>query len=209
MSEYYEHDEEFDEIDEQCALSEDDILAIQEEYRRKKLIDSLIGPVTSTIFHIGLIIILAFLITDKYKEEVPEIEVVVQEIEEVQIEEPPPIEEPEPEEVEEETVNPVLTTVALENIETNDAALEDVSDEAPSTEDDSSIDAISDVVISPSAFSSPNVFGGRSAAVVLQQWLNLVAPKPVRLIYSKLFGGWRKYRTRMAPGEKEMVMLRR
>ena len=142
-----------------------DILAIQEEYRQKRLIESLIGPVLSTLFHLGLIIALAFLITDKYKTEASEIEVTMQEVEEVTIEEPPPVEEPEPEEVEpEDTSDPVLTTVALENVETSDAALEDVSDEEPSTEDDSTIEAVSDIVVSPSAFASPNVFGGRSAA---------------------------------------------
>ena len=57
-----------------------------------------------------------------------------------------------------------MTTVALENVETIDAALEDVSDEAPSTEDDSAVEAVSDVTVSPSAFASPSVFGGRSAA---------------------------------------------
>ncbi|MCH2205011.1 MAG: hypothetical protein MK132_03955 [Lentisphaerales bacterium] len=164
MSEYYEYEEEFDEIDEQYVLSEDDIWAIQEVYRRKKLIDSLIGPVISTVFHVGLIIILAILITDQYKEEAPDIEIVMQEVEEVQVEEPPAIEEPEPEEVEEaEAVSPVLTVTALENVEASDTALEDVNDEAPSTEDDSTIDAVSDVVISPSAFASPSIFGGRSA----------------------------------------------
>ena len=142
-----------------------DIEAIQEEYRRKRLIESLIGPVISTLFHMGLVIILALLITDKYKEEAPEIVVKMEEVEEVQIEEPPPVEEPEPEEVEtEDTVNPVLTTVAIENIETSDAALEDVSDEEPSTEDDSTVEAVTDIVVSPSAFASPSVFGGRSAA---------------------------------------------
>ncbi|MCM8533587.1 MAG: hypothetical protein NE330_20650, partial [Lentisphaeraceae bacterium] len=55
-------------------------------------------------------------------------------------------------------------TVAIENVETNDAALEDTNDEAPSTDDDSTIEAVSDVVVSPSAFASPNVYGGRSAA---------------------------------------------
>ena len=112
-----------------------------------------------------MIIILAIFITDKYKQEAPEIEVKMEEVEEVKIEEPPPVEEPVEEIVEEtDTTNPVLTTVALENVETNDAALEDVSDEAPSTEDDSTVEAVSDVTVSPSAFASPSVFGGRSAA---------------------------------------------
>ncbi|MCM8534164.1 MAG: hypothetical protein NE330_23580, partial [Lentisphaeraceae bacterium] len=129
------------------------------------LIESFIGPVISTIFHVALIIILAVLITDKYKEEAPEIVVQMEQVEEVKIEEPPPIEEPEPVvEPTEDVTNPVLTTVAIENAESEDAALEDTNDEAPSTDDDSTVEAVSDVVVSPSAFASPNVFGGRSAA---------------------------------------------
>ena len=54
------------------------------------------SDVISTVFHVALIVILAIMITDKYKKEAPEIEVKIKEIEEVEIEEPPPIEEPEP-----------------------------------------------------------------------------------------------------------------
>ena len=72
----YEEYEDYDEYEnEESLLAEEDIMLIQEEYRRKRLIESLIGPVISTIFHVGLIVILAVMITDKYKEEVPEIEV--------------------------------------------------------------------------------------------------------------------------------------
>ena len=125
MSDYAEDYEE--EYTEGYSLSEEDIAYIQEEYRRKRLIESLIGPVISTLFHIALIIILAVLITDKYKTDPAEIKVKMQEVEEVKIEEPPPLEEPVPEEVEETTTtDPVLTTVAIESAETDDAALEDV-----------------------------------------------------------------------------------
>ncbi|MCH2208777.1 MAG: hypothetical protein MK132_23340 [Lentisphaerales bacterium] len=103
----YDYDEEYDEIYQQS-----DILAIQEEYRKKRLIESLIGPVISTAFHLALIIILAIMITDKFKKEPPAIEVKIQEVEEVKIEEPPPVEEPEPQEVETtEISDPVLMTV--------------------------------------------------------------------------------------------------
>ncbi|MCH2207385.1 MAG: hypothetical protein MK132_16130 [Lentisphaerales bacterium] len=156
MSEYYE--------EEYNGLSEEDIFYIQETYRNQRLKEALIGPIVSTLFHIALIIVLAIMITDKYTSEPADIEVKLQEIEEVQIEEPPPIEEPVPEEVEsEDAVNPVLTTVVIESAETNDSALEDISDEAPSSEDDSTVEAVSDVTVSPSAFASPTVFGGRSA----------------------------------------------
>ena len=142
----------------------EDYAAILEEYRRKRLIEALIGPVVSTAFHIILIVLLAIFITDKVKEPVAEIAVVMEEVEEVVIEEPPVIEEPEPEVKPEDTTNPVLTTVKVENVDTNDAALEDTDDEAPSTDDNMMDQAVSDVVVSPSAFASPSVFGGRSAA---------------------------------------------
>ena len=166
MAEYYDDDEEYYEEEgyNEGYLSEEEILAIQEEYRRKRLIESLIGPVISTVFHVVLIIILAIFITDTVKEPVAEIEVVMEEVEEVEIE-PPPVEQPEPEKIEEtDTTNPVLTTVAVENVDTNDQALEDTNDEAPSTDDNMADQAVSDVVVSPSAFASPNVYGGRSAA---------------------------------------------
>ena len=164
MEDYNDYDDEFYEDDfEDGSLTEEEILAIQEEYRRKRLIESLIGPVVSTVFHVVLIIVLAILITDKVKEPIAEIEVVMEEVEEVEIE-PPPVEEPEPIEEPEDTTNPVLTTVAVENVDTNDAALEDTDDEAPSTDDNMADQAVSDVVVSPSAFASPSVYGGRSAA---------------------------------------------
>ena len=164
MSEYIEteFDTEYNSFNE--GLSEEDILEIQQEYRRKRLIESLIGPVASTAFHIVLIILLAIFITDTVKEPVAEITVVMVEVEDVEIE-PPPIDQPEPEEIEpEDTTNPVLTTVAVENVDTNYAALEDTDDEAPSTDDNMADLAVSDVVVSPSAFASPSVYGGRSAS---------------------------------------------
>ena len=163
MSEYSE--EYWDEFDGKSCYSEEELREIREAYYKKRLIESLIGPVISCIFHILLIITLAILITDEYKEPAAEIEVVMEEIEEIEIEEPPPIEEPEPQEIEEtDTTNPVLTTMTVENVETEDEAIEDTSDDAPSTDDNMANEAVSDVVISPSAFASPSVFGGRSAS---------------------------------------------
>ena len=162
MSDNYdeEYTEEFND-----GFSEEDILLIQKQFRKKRLIETLIGPVVSTLFHISLIVLLAVLITDKYKEEIPEIEVKLEDVEELKIEEPPPVEEPQPEEVEEqENTNPLLTNISIENSETEENSLEDVNDEAPSTEDDAAVEAVSDIVVSPSAFASPSVFGGRSSA---------------------------------------------
>ena len=143
---------------------ENDYQIILEEYRRKRLREMLIGPVISTVFHITLMVVLAIFITDKVKEQPTEIAVTIEEIEEIEIEPPPQVEEPEPEPKPEETNNPVLTTVKIENVDTNDAALEDTSDEAPQTDDSLDQELVSDVVVSPSAFASPSVFGGRTAA---------------------------------------------
>ena len=170
------HKEAMDDIDsteinpeyaEDCdtTINSKDILEIQEDYRKKRLIESLVGPLVSTFFHSVLIVILAIMITDKFKETLSEIEVQIQEVEEVKIEEPPQVEEPEPEEIETTDVNePVLTTVKIENVETNDSSLEDVDDEMPQTDDDSNMETVSDVILSPSAFASPTLFGGRTAA---------------------------------------------
>ena len=154
--EYYEEGE--------YILSEEEIYAIQEEYRRKRLIESLIGPVVSTTFHIILIIILAIFIVDKEKEPVAEIVIVMEDVEEVVLDPPPEVPEPEPIEKSEDVVNPVLTTVMVEEVDTNDAALEDTNDDIPQTDDNMQTEAVSDVVVSPSAFASPSVYGGRSAA---------------------------------------------
>ena len=151
--------------EEDYSLSDDEVLEIQDAYRRRRIREMLIGPIISTLFHVSLIILLAVMITDKFQPEAAEIEVKMEEIEEIKIEEPPPIEEPEPvEDPVEDVTDPVLTTVAIETVETNDSALEDTNDEAPSTNDDSMVEAVSDVTVSPSAFASPSVFGGSSAA---------------------------------------------
>ncbi|MCH2209523.1 MAG: terpene cyclase/mutase family protein [Lentisphaerales bacterium] len=162
MSECQDIEEEFYLEDPNAKrIIENSLLEIQAEYKRKRLFESLVGPCLSTVFHVALIAILAIAISDKYKHESPEIVIDALEVEDIQIEEPPAIEEPE----EVASVDdPVITTVKVDNVETNDDALEDVDDEAPSTADDSTVDAISDVTVSPSAFASPSVLGGRSSA---------------------------------------------
>ena len=163
MEEEYYEEYEGDYFEEEYHLTDEEVLQIQEEYRRKRLVESLIGPIVSTTFHIVLIIILAIFIVDQVKEPVAEIVVTMEEVEEVVVE-PPPVEEPKPIETKEDITNPVLTTVKVENVETNDTALEDTNDEAPQTDDNMQTEAVSDVVVSPSAFASPSVYGGRSAA---------------------------------------------
>jgi len=169
MSEYDDSIEDYDEDlydgDEDLYDGDEDVLAIQEEYRRKRLVESLIGPCISTTFHVVLLIVMAFLIVDQTTIKKAEIQVELIEDEEVELEEPEPEDIEEPEEIEEtEVTTPVVTTVAVEDVDTNDTALEDVNDEAPSTDDNSDIDMVSEITVSPSAFASANVMGGRGAA---------------------------------------------
>ena len=147
------------------GILEDDLSAIQEEYRRKCLVESLLGPVISTIFHVVMIVVLAIVITDEFIDPVADLEVVMEDFVELALEEPP-VEEPEVLEFEKPTdaTTPVLTTVAVEDVQTDDADQEDTNDEVPSTDDSLSDNAISDIVVSPSPFTSPSVYGGRSAA---------------------------------------------
>ena len=67
----------------------------------------------------------------------------------------------EEEKLESDRTIPIITTIKLEDVETNDIALEDTNDEAPSTEDSLVERAVSDIVVSPSATISQNLTGGR------------------------------------------------
>ena len=128
------------------------------------MIEALTGPVLSSIFHLLLFILLALTIKDKFTKPQADIADTIEDVEELIIEAPPKVEEPEPEEIEPADVSPpVVTTVAVENLDTEETALEDTDDEAPSTDDSMEVEAVSDVVVSPSTFASPNVFGGRTA----------------------------------------------
>ena len=166
MSDYYEEEiENENENESNEEFCEEDLLEIQEEYRRKRLIESLIGPSVSTVFHVILIIVMAIMLVDKISKKPADIQVELKEEEEVSLEEPEEI--PEPEEVQEETdaTTPDVTTIAVADVTSDDTALEDVNDEAPSTDDNSNIDMVSEITVSPSAFSSANVGGGRGAAL--------------------------------------------
>ena len=168
MSEYYEEEvfdeygEEFEEHEE--YLSDEEIQEIQEEYRKKRLIESLIGPSVSTAFHVILIVLLAVLITREVQTPQAEIEVTLEKPEEVEIEELPPVKEPEKVEPKEKVLTPLLTQIAVEDVQTDDNALEDVNDDTPSTDDQMTENVVSDVVVSPSAFASASVYGGRGKA---------------------------------------------
>ena len=161
MSEYTEEDE-FN-----GALSEEDLFLIQEEYRKQKLKETLIGPMISTAVHICLLVVAATLFQGQVIEKNETVEITpVQE--EVPQEEPPPpppppeIPPPEPQEV--VSHDPQVTSDAVPDAADLIGAIDDVSDEPPSTDDSAEADLVSDVKPSASSIMSSKMFGGRSSA---------------------------------------------
>ena len=89
MSEYA--DEEYEDHQEEYSggLSEDEILAIQADYRRQKLKENIIGPCISTLVHITLLVLCAVFFQGEVVEKNETVEITpVQE--EIPQEEPPP-----------------------------------------------------------------------------------------------------------------------
>ena len=138
-----------------------DILAIQAEYRRKRLIESLVGPVTSTIFHVAIIFVMAIFITDSSFEEKAEVTIeLASPEEEVEIEEEIEEEEIEEEEIEETQIETTEIAPVIE--EDSGVEEEEVSEEPLTSDDGQDYDEYSDVTVSDSFFSSNDVRGGRS-----------------------------------------------
>ena len=161
MSDYYE-EENWDEEVDNGLLSEEELFEIQDEYRKRRLLESLIGPSISTGFHILLVILLAIFIGDKLKEPVADIEVVLEDIKDVELEEIK-IKELDPDIPEvKDVVDPIVTQVKIDNVDTNNTAIEDTSDKEPSVDADLPDDVVTDIEVTPSAVASPSVYGGRS-----------------------------------------------
>ena len=161
MSDYYE-EESWEEGVQDGLLTEEELYEIQDEYRKRRLMESLIGPSISTCFHILLVVLLAIFIRDKIKEPMADIEVVLEDIKDTKIEEIK-IDEPEPEDPEvKDVTDPVVTMVKVDNVDTNNTAIEDTSDKEPSVEADIPDTAVTDVEVSPSVVASPSVYGGRT-----------------------------------------------
>ena len=134
-------------------LSQEEIEEIHEEYRQKRLLEALVGPSVSTVFHILLIVLLAIFIRDKFKDVENDIEIVVQPIDNL-----PPIEvKPEIPEIEKELKEVEVTTplnVASLDPEINEKALEENEQDEPEIDNDLADDTITDVEVSPSTFAT-------------------------------------------------------
>ena len=160
MSEAYE--EEYKD-----TLSEEELLAIQAEYRKKKLKETLVGPVISTCVHVTLLVLCAVFFQGEHvkKNETVEITPVQEEIPQEEPPPPPPppeIPPPEPQEV--ISHDPQVTSDAVPDAADLVGAIDDVSDEPPSTDDSAESDLVNDIKPSASSIVSSKMFGGRSAA---------------------------------------------
>ena len=81
------------------------------------------------------------------------------------------------------------------------------NDEAPSTEDDPTVEAVSDVTVSPSAFASPNVFGGRSASGRSSAVSKFGGSKVGQERLLKALYWLKKFKIQMDPGETAIHRL--
>ena len=138
-------------------LSHEEVEEIQEEYRRKRLLEALVGPSISTIFHITLILLLAIFIQDKFKQVDNDIEIKVLPIED-EIVIPPPPKEPELEPKVDMAVKDALSVPNPEP-EIDEKALEDTEIDDPTSVDETQFDEVSAIEVSPSAVFDPSIRG--------------------------------------------------
>ena len=161
-------DENLDEYNNELkALSDEELLMVQAEYRRQKMKETLIGPLISTAFHLTAIICSVIFFQGELVKKNESVEITpVQE--EVQQEEPPPpppppeVPPPEPQEV--VSHDPQVTSDSVPDAADMIGAIDDVSDEPPSTDDSAESDLVNDIKPSASSIVSSKMFGGRSAA---------------------------------------------
>jgi hypothetical protein len=148
-------------------LDDQELLAIQEDYRRQKLKENLIGPIISTLAHLLLLIVAATLFKGEIikKNETVEISPVHEEVPQEEPPPPPPppeIPPPEPQEI--ISHDPQVTSDAVPDAADLVGAIDDVSDEPPSTDDNAEADLVNDIKPSASNIVSSKMFGGRSSA---------------------------------------------
>ncbi|MCM8533558.1 MAG: hypothetical protein NE330_20500 [Lentisphaeraceae bacterium] len=147
------------EFDDNSEMNEE---LYDESYRRKRLVESLAGPVLSTLFHVSLIIVLALLVVDKVlPKEKDDIHVTVQ----PKVE---PIEIPKPETQEVEKPIPItevtpiaqpMTVVDVETVDPMEDLTEDQQD-TPEISDEPLLDTVESVVVTP--MGSPNIGNART-----------------------------------------------
>ena len=153
MPDYYDNRDSY--------LSQEEVLEIQEEYRQKRIMESIIGPMLSTLLHISLIGLLAYFIQDTYKKnDLNDAKVTIVEDQPIS---PLEVKPDEPEILMDiEVIDPKLTrmTVEIEATPEADSALEDTNDDIPQTDDNLNMEEVTDVTVSNSNMFAPSM-GGR------------------------------------------------
>ena len=146
------------------VLSDEELFIIEEEYRKKKLQESLLGPSVSTVAHIILLICAAVFLKGAIEEAAPTISM-VREVEKVPPTlPPPPPPPPDPvtlPDVPTETADQTVTSVDLSDPH-QASGPESISDEPSSTNDGGVTDLGSDVKPAMSPTTSSKMFTGRS-----------------------------------------------
>ncbi|MEN9358493.1 MAG: hypothetical protein RL095_28 [Verrucomicrobiota bacterium] len=144
------------------VLSDEELHLIEEDYRRRKLKENLLGPTVSTVAHMALLVCAAIFLKGAVTQAAPRMTVVSQVEKKPETPPPPPpqlkeIPIPEPE----ESNFTEASTVAL-NDPAKDRALESTDDANPSTDDMASNEMVSIVKNNLSLLVSSHEFGGRT-----------------------------------------------
>ena len=145
------------------VLSDDELYLIEEDYRKKKLQESLLGPSVSTLAHVILLICAAVFLKGAVDVKPSQVAITTV-VEKIPPPPPPPPPPPQdlvtPPDIPTESPDPTITSVAI-NDSHNSSGLESTSDEPPSTADGGVADIVSDVKSVTSPTSSSKMFSGR------------------------------------------------
>ena len=157
-----EYDEAYGEYTyEDVGLSEEEVQMHLAAYRSRRIRENSIGPFTSFVFHMILLISLSLFVTAQPAEYVDAIEVSIEEIEIKEVTEKI-IEEVKEvaEEVTEEAPEMEVPDVVTETV--SDSAIEDASDDAPESEDEMDMEDVLDVIPHNTPLKMSGLYGGRT-----------------------------------------------
>ena len=162
-------DDELLEGDEMAApveMTDEELFAVLNEYRRRQTKQHMIGPCVSFVMHVLGLLLLSFLIVSK-----PRPKQVVVEIQTRELEIKDPVKEIEQEieevkELTEEVEQAPATPMPELNAPVQEMAMEDVSDEAPETEDMDAPDMseVLDIKVNVTPLKISGILGGRRSA---------------------------------------------
>jgi len=142
-------------------LDEKEITEILISYRSQQLREHMLGPIVSFIIHVICLVILSVYVVAKPHQEIPPIEVSIQEIEIKEIPEKI-IEEIEVMDDSVDDFTPQVTMTDAPSTDMNDTALSDISDDIPESDDNMETETVLDVVTHQTPLVMPSLYGGRS-----------------------------------------------